>query len=226
MKILLPRRPAHAYHEYLDPIFPPRSKASAASRHSLASTDSESPATELESFAGFTDEASLGFDDLDSLDFPQSNDRRSLAERYREARQKRRPSMTERLERLSSSLSMSSASLANFAGFSKPAEDRGLGYHETMAPGSDEEVDDSLDDRLSSCTCGKQPCRVEMPFAFRALSRVGYSHVEQNDISDLLVLETKKPQWSQELQAWTLNFEGRGALKGNWGNGGEDGAPV
>jgi tubby-related protein 1 len=36
-----------------------------------------------------------------------------------------------------------------------------------------------------------------------------YQAVELDDQEDLLTFETKKPEWNEELQAWTLNFNGR-----------------
>ena len=36
-----------------------------------------------------------------------------------------------------------------------------------------------------------------------------YNAVEQLEQADLLVLETQKPEWNEELAAWTLNFAGR-----------------
>ena len=36
-----------------------------------------------------------------------------------------------------------------------------------------------------------------------------YGAIEQQDHSDLLIFETKKPSWNEELAAWTLNFNGR-----------------
>jgi len=33
-----------------------------------------------------------------------------------------------------------------------------------------------------------------------------YGALEQEEQADLLVLETKKPEWNEELGAWTLNF--------------------
>ena len=37
----------------------------------------------------------------------------------------------------------------------------------------------------------------------------GYGGLEQDDMQDLLVFETKKPSWNSRLSAWTLNFSGR-----------------
>ena len=36
-----------------------------------------------------------------------------------------------------------------------------------------------------------------------------YAAVEQVEQAQLLILETKKPEWSEKLNAWTLNFNGR-----------------
>ena len=36
-----------------------------------------------------------------------------------------------------------------------------------------------------------------------------YAAVEQTEQAQLLLLDTKKPEWSEKLQAWTLNFAGR-----------------
>ncbi|OQR90571.1 ATP-binding Cassette (ABC) superfamily [Thraustotheca clavata] len=36
-----------------------------------------------------------------------------------------------------------------------------------------------------------------------------YGALEQDEHGDLLYFETKKPSWSEELNAWTLNFQGR-----------------
>jgi len=36
-----------------------------------------------------------------------------------------------------------------------------------------------------------------------------YQAVELEEEEDLLIFDTKKPSWSEELQAWTLNFNGR-----------------
>ena len=36
-----------------------------------------------------------------------------------------------------------------------------------------------------------------------------YAAVEQVEQAQLLILETKKPEWSEKLNAWTLNFAGR-----------------
>ena len=36
-----------------------------------------------------------------------------------------------------------------------------------------------------------------------------YAAVEQTEQAQLLMLDTKKPEWSDKLQAWTLNFSGR-----------------
>ena len=34
-----------------------------------------------------------------------------------------------------------------------------------------------------------------------------YAAVEQTEQAQLLMLDTKKPEWSDKLQAWTLNFQ-------------------
>ena len=40
-------------------------------------------------------------------------------------------------------------------------------------------------------------------------NRDEYTAIETHEQEDLLTFETKKPSWNEELQAWTLNFNGR-----------------
>lgn len=40
-------------------------------------------------------------------------------------------------------------------------------------------------------------------------ARLDYGAVEQENSSELMMFQTKKPTWNEELCAWTLNFNGR-----------------
>jgi hypothetical protein len=43
----------------------------------------------------------------------------------------------------------------------------------------------------------------------RSQTLTPYGAIEQEEYADMIVFETKKPSWNEELGAWTLNFNGR-----------------
>ena len=113
----------------------------------------------------------------------EAEQRTTLGQRWKVLRRKRRKTLQERLESLERAASAALPTLRRPGeaadGMSFRADPRQEVYEDMEQDWSD---DDEGDD---------------------------YGSLEQEDVRDLLVLETMRPTWKESLQAWTLNFEGR-----------------
>uniref|UniRef100_A0A7S1TR98 Tubby C-terminal domain-containing protein n=1 Tax=Phaeomonas parva TaxID=124430 RepID=A0A7S1TR98_9STRA len=194
MKILLPRNPIYRQDHVEGPIFTSApfeetkdekgegvAQGAGAEPEQAESGDGESGDAPTDGQAPPLGGEQSDWGEADDEDFMERREVRTLVQRWKASRQRRSSTIAERLQKVADDF-------GDLMPKPQPSPtSKALGFHQADEPQEDEQ--EWPEDEL--------PPPDE------------YGTLEQKDVDDLLVLETKRPAWSEELKAWTLNFEGR-----------------